>query len=104
VNSTSAEVRFGPAGVVKVASHLYPAATTYIDCFTYPDQPPILVIRDGPVEVTITAPDSGQVTAQDVARGRELAEAATRYLAELERRQTDRGSATGPAHPADRAA
>jgi hypothetical protein len=105
VNSTSAEVRFGPAGVVKVASHLYPATTTYVDCFAYQDQAPILVIRDGHVEVTITAPDSGRVTAEDLARGRELAEAAARYVAELERHQAvGADPASDPIDSVDRAA
>jgi hypothetical protein len=105
VNATSAEVRFGAAGVATVASHLYPAASTYVECFTYPGKPPVLVIRDGHVEVIITAPDPGQVSAGDLAWGRSLAEAAARYTAELERRHiADGGAVTGPAHPADRAA
>jgi hypothetical protein len=97
-------MRFGSAGVVKVASHLYPAATTYVECFTYDDQAPILVIHDGHVEVTITTPDSGQVTDQDLTWGRALVEVAARYVAELERRQAAHGDGSAaPAHPADQA-
>ncbi len=54
--STSAEVRFGPDGTVKVQSYVRLTVSTYIRCCTYPDHPPILTIQDGPADVTITNP------------------------------------------------
>jgi hypothetical protein len=43
-----------------------------------------LSIRDGQVDITITNPGKGEVTQDDVTFGRALAEAVTRYAAELE--------------------
>jgi len=83
MTATSAEVRFGAGGVAKVASHLHLTASTYIDCFAYEDTAPIVVINDAPVDVTITVPDPGQVTEDDVACARRLAEAVARYAAGL---------------------
>ncbi len=83
--STSAEVRFGADGKVKVQSYVRLTASTYIRCCTYPDHAPILTIQDGPADVTITSPGQGAVAEEDVAFGRLLAEAVNRYAAELER-------------------
>ena len=56
---------------------------------------PILTIQDGPADITITNPGSGEVTEQDVTFARQLAEVVARYVAEL-----DRLAAKDPA-PAD---
>ena len=77
--STSAEVRFDADGKVKVQSYVRLTASTYIRCCTYPDHAPILTIQDGPADVTITNPGQGEVTEEDVAFGRLLAEAVNRY-------------------------
>jgi hypothetical protein len=103
MTATSAEVRFAAGGVTKVASYLHVTGSTYIGCFTYEDRAPILAIKDAHVEVTVTVPDPDrQVTGDDLAMGRVLAEAAARYVAELEQLAT-REPEPG-ADPAGRAA
>jgi hypothetical protein len=63
---TSAEVRFGPDGVVRVDSFVRLTGNTDIDCYAYDDSAPILAIRDGHVIVSVSVPDAAQVTAEDV--------------------------------------
>jgi hypothetical protein len=95
--SASAEVRFDADGKVKVQSYVRLTASTYIRCCTYPGHAPILTIQDGPADVTITNPGQGEVTQEDVAFGRLLADAVNRYLAELERlAAATRESPAGP--------
>jgi hypothetical protein len=94
---TSAEVRFGPDGVTKVDSFVRLTGNTYIGCYTYDDSAPILAVRDGHVIVSVSVPDTAQVTAEDVQQGRALAEAAARYVAGLERRAASQDSAAGEA-------
>jgi hypothetical protein len=79
-----AEVRFGEDGKITVQSYLRLTASTYIRCCTYADAAPILTIQDGPADITITSSGRGQVTADDVRFGRQLADAVSRYAAELE--------------------
>ena len=102
--STSAEVRFDADGKVKVQSYVRLTASTYIRCCTYPDHAPILTIQDGPADVTITSPGQGEVTEEDVAFGRLLAEAVNRYAAELEKFATRDRTTAGIEEPAGRAA
>ena len=85
MTATSA-VRFEADGAAKVQSYIRLTASTYIRCCTYDDHAPILAIQDGPADITITNPGRGEVTEEDVTFGRQLAEAVTRYVAELERR------------------
>ena len=92
--SASAEVRFGADGKVTVQSYVRLTASTYIRCCTYPDHAPILTIQDGPADVTITNPGQGDVTEEDVAFGRLLAEAVNRYAGragKARRRQPEPG-------------
>jgi hypothetical protein len=64
-----------------------------------------LSIRDGQVDITITNPGRGEVTEDDVTFGRLLAEAATRYAAELEQLAArDRAAAADPDGTTGRAA
>jgi hypothetical protein len=86
--TATAEVRFGQDGPIVVRSYLRLTASTHIQCCTYDDAAPILTIHDGRVDITITNPGKGEVTADDVTFGRQLAEAAARYAAELERLAT----------------
>jgi hypothetical protein len=104
--TATAEVRFGPDGQATVQSYLRLTASTYVRCCTYDDAAPILTIHDGPADITITNPARGEVTADDVAFARQLAEAATRYAAELENKlaATERASAAGPGEPSGQAA
>jgi hypothetical protein len=83
--SASSELRFASTGEATVQSYLRLTGSTYIRCCTYPDTAPILSIRDGVVDIAITNPGQCEVTEDDVRFGRELAEAVTRYAAELER-------------------
>ena len=83
--TATSEVRFSADGTAKVQSYVRLTDTSYIRCCTYDDHAPILTIHDGPAEITITSPGQGEVTEEDVRFGRLLAEAVTRYAAELER-------------------
>ena len=85
MTETSASVRFGANGDVQVQSYVRLTASTFIRCCTYQDAAPILTIQDGPADITITSPGRGEVTEDDVTFGRLLAEAVTRYAAELEK-------------------
>ena len=97
MTATSASVRFGETGEATVQSYVRLTASTYIHCCTYDDAAPILTIQDGPADITITNPGRGEVTEEDVTFGRQLAEAVTRYVAELERRAAMQDSAAGEA-------
>jgi hypothetical protein len=70
---------------------------SFIRCCSYPDQPPILAVNDGPVHVAVTVPDPEHVTADDLAAARDLAAAVTRYLTELEHHAAQ---STTPGHAA----
>jgi hypothetical protein len=95
--SASAEVRFGADGQATVHSYVRLTASTYIHCCTYDDAAPILTIQDGAADITITNPGQGEVTEEDVAFGRQLAQAATRYAAELDKlAATNHTPAAGP--------
>ncbi len=97
--TATSEVRFGADGVAKVQSYVRLTASTYIHCCTYQDAAPILTIQDGAADITITSPGRGGVTEEDLRFGRLLAEAVTRYAAELERRAA--ASRQTPADPGD---
>ena len=83
--TATASVRFSENGTATVQSYVRLTASTHIQCCTYADAAPILSIQDGPADITITNPGRGEVTEDDVRFGRLLAEAVTRYAAELER-------------------
>ena len=103
--TATSEVRFDADGKVTVQSYIRLTASTYIRCCTYPDHAPILTIQDGPADVTITNPGQGEVTQEDVAFGRLLAEAVNRYAAELERlAATGHAAADADSGPAGKAA
>ena len=103
--TATSEVRFGADGAAKVQSYVRLTGSTYIRCCTYDDAAPILTIQDGPADITITNPGRGEVTEDDVRFGRLLAEAVTRYAAELEKlAATDPATAAGDGEPAGRAA
>jgi len=102
--TATVSVRFGPDGSAAVQSYVRLTTSTHIHCCTYDDAAPILSIHDGAADITITNPGKGEVTDDDVAFGRQLADAVTRYAAELAtiaaRNQT---AAAGP-DPAGQAA
>jgi hypothetical protein len=81
--TSDAYVRFGPAGV---DASLRISGGSYIYCHTYPDDPPILSVRDRHVSVSMTVPDRHKITPEDLATARKLAAAVAAYIAELETR------------------
>ena len=86
-------------------SYVRLTASTHIQCSTYEDAAPILSIHDGQVDIVITNPGRGEVTEDDVTFGRALAEAVTRYAAELEQLAArNRGAASDPGEPSGQAA
>jgi hypothetical protein len=105
MTQTSASVWFGADGATRVQSYVRLTASTYIRCCTYEDAAPILTIRDGAADITITSPGRGEVTEKDVRFGRLLAEAVARYAAELERLAApNRVTMADPGKPAGQAA
>jgi hypothetical protein len=100
MTATTASVRFGADGKAMVQSYVRLTASTYIQCCTYEYAAPILAIQDGAADITITNPGQGEVTEDDVRFGRLLAEAVTRYAAELERLAAkDTTTAAEPGEP-----
>ena len=83
--TASVSVRFWEDRQADVQSYVRLTASTHIMCCTYDDAAPILSIRDGQVDITITNPGKGEVTEDDVRFGRQLAEAVARYAAELDK-------------------
>ena len=103
--TATSEVRFGADGAATVQSYVRLTASTYIHCCTYDDIAPILAIKDGHVDISVTVPAQDQVTADDLAMARLLARAVTGYVAELEKfAARDRAAATADADSAGRAA
>ena len=104
MTASSAQVRFGAAGVAQVQSFVHVTGHSYIGCFTYDDQAPVLAIKDQHIDVSITAADRSQVTDEDLLMARLLAQAVAEYVADLERRAAaslkraaDPGNAAGQA-------
>ena len=104
MTATSASVQFATGGVVEVQSSVRLTGDTYVNCYTYDDHAPILAVSDAHVTVSITVPDTSQVTADDVTWARLLAKAVTRYVKELEQlaaanreRPSDPGAPSGQA-------
>jgi hypothetical protein len=105
MTQTTASVRFGPDGAATVQSYVRLTASTCIRCCTYDDAAPILTIRDGAADITITNPGRGEVTEDDVRFGRALVEAVARYAAELDKlAATNRVASADPDEPGGQAA
>jgi hypothetical protein len=103
--TATSEVRFSADGPATVRSYVRLTASTYICCSAYPDAAPILTITDGPADITITNPGQGEVTEDDVRFGHTLAEAVTRYAAELAKlAATNRAATASTGEPGGRAA
>ena len=85
MTATSASVRFSASGVTGVDAFVRLTGHSYIHCCVYDDIAPILSVRDAHVDISITVPGRDQVTADDLAMARLLAEAAGEYAAELEK-------------------
>jgi len=56
MTASSAQVRFGPAGVAQVDSFVHLTGHSYIGCFTYQDEDmaPVLAIKDQHIDVSGT--------------------------------------------------
>jgi hypothetical protein len=95
MTATQATIRLSADGEIRVEPFIRLTGHTHILCCTYDDCAPILAIDDGTVSLSVTVPDTAQVTGEDLDRGRALAEAVARYVAELERRAvTDQDAAS----------
>jgi hypothetical protein len=97
MSDSTASVQFRSGGVASVDASLRLTGRSHIQCCTYPDRPAILAVDDGHVSVSVTVPDSGQVTAGDLAAARRLADAITQYIADLEQRCATDGTAESTA-------
>jgi hypothetical protein len=102
--TASVSVQFGETGQATVRSYVRLTASTYVHCCTYEDAAPILTVQDGAADITITNPGRGEVTEDDVAFGRALAEAVARYAAELVRLFARNRTTADDPDPAGRAA
>jgi hypothetical protein len=83
MTATSASVRFAASGVTGVDAFVRLTRHSHIQCCVYDDIAPILAVRDGHVDISITVPGRDQVTENDLTIARLLAEAAGQYLTEL---------------------
>jgi hypothetical protein len=101
---STAYVRFGPDGATGVEISARLTSFNRIYCHLYDDTAPVVSVTGAHVHMSVSVPDPGRVTAQDVALGRELAEAVARYVAELERLATDSQDPAGPDARPERAA
>ena len=105
MTATSASVRFSASGVTGVDAFVRLTGHSHISCCVYDDIAPILAVRDAHVDISITVPGRDQVTADDLAMARLLADAAGQYAAELEKfAATNPATAAGTDEPAGRAA
>ena len=97
MTATQATIRLSADGAIRVEPFIRLTATTHINCHVYGDSAPILAIDDGTVSLSVTVPDTAQVTGEDLERGRVLADAVARYVAGLEQRAAIQGSAADEA-------
>jgi hypothetical protein len=105
MTATSASVRFSASGVTGVDAFVRLTGASHIQCCVYDDIAPILAVRDAHVDISITVPGRDQVTDDDLAVARLLAEAAGRYAAELEKfAAKDQATAADPDESSGRAA
>jgi hypothetical protein len=96
MTGTQATIRLA-GGEVRVEPFIRLTGSTHILCCTYEDQAPILAIDDGTVSLSVSVPDTAQVTGEDLERGRALAAAVARYVTELEQRAAMQDSAADEA-------
>ena len=93
MTATQAVIRLSADGAIRVEPFIRLTGHTHILCCTYDDCAPILAIDDGTVSLSVTVPDTAQVTGEDLERGRVLADAVARYVAGLEQRAASQDSA-----------
>lgn len=100
MTATTACVKIGPDGLAGVDASLRVSDRSRFQCCLYDHRPPILALGDAHVSVTITVPDPGHVTAQDVATARRLAAELDRYITGLERWHASQGKDKAAEHAA----
>jgi hypothetical protein len=88
-----AYVRFSADGAAELDASSHLTGNSFIHCCAYPDEPPILSVKDRYVSVSVTVPDPHKVTPGDAETARRLADALTVYITELERHVTAQGEA-----------
>ena len=93
MTATQAVIRLSADGAIRVEPFIRLTGTTHINSHVYDDSAPILAIDDGTVSLSVTVPDTAQVTGEDLERGRVLADAVARYVAGLEQRAASQDSA-----------
>jgi hypothetical protein len=91
--ASNAYVRFSSDGPAEVDASLRISGGSFIQCHTYPDEPPILSVHDAHVSVSVTVPDRHKVTPGDLDTARRLADVVAAYIAELETRMAAQGPA-----------
>ena len=97
MTATQAVIRLSAGGEIRVEPFIRLTGHTHILCCTYEDSAPILAIDDGTVSLSVTVPDTAQVTGEDLERARVLADAVARYVAGLEQRAAIQDSAADEA-------
>ena len=84
--TSDAYVRFSPDGPAGVDASLQLSGSSFIYCHTYPEDPPILSVRDRHVSVRSPSPIPAGSPREDLDTARRLADAVAAYIAELETR------------------
>jgi hypothetical protein len=93
-------VRFSADGRSRVDASLRPPPGSHIAFYPYGDEPPIVLISDDHLSVTITVPDRQHITQDDVHTARVLAMSFSNYakeLAQVLERQNNKDAAGGEA-------
>ena len=82
---SSGELKIRADGSTEVRASVHLDGNAWLQCSTYPDRAPVLSITSGPVDVAVGVPDFCHVTAEDVARARQLADKVAEFVEDLER-------------------
>ena len=102
---SGAGVEFECGGTVEVSATARLNGGSRIYCHVYADAAPVMSVVDEHVRLSVSVPDPDRVTADDVTWGRLLADAVSKYVAELEKLAgQDRTLAAGTGEPSGRAA
>jgi hypothetical protein len=94
---TTTYIRFATDGTAHVEAALRLTASSHVRCCTYGDHPAIVLVDDAHVSVSLTVPDSAQVTVDDLDAAVHLAEAIADYIADLRRWMAAQGGAVDAA-------
>ena len=83
--STQFMVYMQPTRARDVQVMVHPDDTAHVYCSAYSDQAPIFSVSHADISLTVSAPERSAVGDADLRFARDLAEAATTYLAEITR-------------------